>query len=153
MECYWQVINDMEIWSIQKIKQDFFRAMSILLYRCTTWTLIKHIGKKLDENYSRILRAVKNKICKKHPTKQKLNGNLPPISQTIQVKWTRQVEHYWKNKDKSISDVLLWTHTHRRASIDQTEKIGRDMKAQPGAMNDRYRWWERIWELRAVVAT
>ena len=41
-----------------KIKHSFFQAafVSILLYGCTTWTLIKHgEKKKLDSNYPRIL--------------------------------------------------------------------------------------------------
>ena len=40
-----------------EIKWDFFQAaaVSILLYGFTTWTLTKHIEKKLDGNYTRIL--------------------------------------------------------------------------------------------------
>ena len=40
-----------------KIKWDFFQAMvmPILLYKYTTWMLIKHIEKKLDRNCTRIL--------------------------------------------------------------------------------------------------
>ena len=46
-----------------EIKWDILQAvaMSILLYRCTTWTLTKYIEKKLDENYTRMLHAVLNK--------------------------------------------------------------------------------------------
>ena len=42
-----------------KIKRDFFQAVavSILPYRCTTWTLTKRIEKTLDRNYTRMLRA------------------------------------------------------------------------------------------------
>ena len=40
-----------------KIKCSFFQAAveSILLYGCTTWTLTKHMEKKLDGNYTRML--------------------------------------------------------------------------------------------------
>ena len=31
------------------------------LYGCTTWTLTKHLEKKLDGNYARMLHAVLNK--------------------------------------------------------------------------------------------
>ena len=51
MDCYWQVIDHMEVYS--KIKQDFFQAVavSILLYRCTIWTLAKCLEKKkLERN-------------------------------------------------------------------------------------------------------
>ena len=43
----------MEFWSTDKVKQEFFRAEAVLvlLYGCTTWTLTKHLKKKVDENY------------------------------------------------------------------------------------------------------
>ena len=60
-----------------KIKRSFFQAavVSILLYRCTTWTLTKRMEKKLDGNYTRMLRAILNKSWRQHRTKflQKLN--------------------------------------------------------------------------------
>ena len=45
-----------------KMKRSFFQAavMSILLYGCTTWTITKHMEKKLDGNYTRMLRAILN---------------------------------------------------------------------------------------------
>ena len=45
-----------------KIKHSFFQAavVSILLYGCTTWTLTKRMEKKLDGNYTRMLRAILN---------------------------------------------------------------------------------------------
>ena len=65
-----------------KMKRSFFQAavVSILLYRCTTWTLTKRMEKKLDSNYTRILRAILNKSWRQHPTKQQLYGHLPPIT-------------------------------------------------------------------------
>ena len=46
-----------------KMKRSFFQAavLSILLYGCTTWTLTKRLEKKLDGNYTRMLRAILNK--------------------------------------------------------------------------------------------
>ena len=38
---------------------------------------------KLDNNYTRMLRAILNKSWEQHPTKQQLYGHLPPISKTI----------------------------------------------------------------------
>ena len=35
-------------------------VVSILLYSCTTWTLSKRLVKKLDVNYTKMLRAVLN---------------------------------------------------------------------------------------------
>ena len=94
-----------------KIKRNFFQAavVSLLLYGCTTWTLTRRRAKKLDGNYTRILRAILNKSWKQHSTKKKLHSHLPPISKTIQIRLTRHVEHCWRRKDELISDVHLWT--------------------------------------------
>ena len=50
---------------------------SILLYGCTTWTLTKRLEKKLDGNYTRMLRAILNKSWRQHPTRHQLYGHLP----------------------------------------------------------------------------
>ena len=60
----WTAIDRLSvIWKsdlTDKIKRSFFQAMvmSILLYGCTTWTLTKHMEKKLHSNYIRILQAI-----------------------------------------------------------------------------------------------
>ena len=106
------------IWkSDDKMKRSFFQAAvaSILLYGCTTWTLIKRLEKKLDGNYTRMLRAILNKSWQQHPTRHQLHGHLPPITKTIKVRRTRHTGHCWRSRDELISDVLLWTPTHGRA--------------------------------------
>ena len=91
----WTAIDRLSvIWKsdlIDKMKRNFFQAavVSILLYGCTTWTLTKCMEKKLDDNYTRIVRAIVNKSWRQHSTKQQLYGNLPPITKTIQVRRTR----------------------------------------------------------------
>ena len=85
------------------------------LFVCTTWTLTKRLEKKLDGNYTRILRAILNKSRRQHPTRHQLYGHLPPITKTIQVRRTRHAGHCWRSRDELISDVLLWTPTHGRA--------------------------------------
>ena len=74
-----------------KMKRSFFQAavVSILLYGCTTWTLTKRLERRLDGNYTRMLRAVLNKSWRQHPTRLQLYGHLPPITKTIQVRRTR----------------------------------------------------------------
>ena len=93
------------------MKRSFFQAavVSILLYGCTTWMLTKRFEKKLDGNYTRMLRAILNKSWRQHPTRHQLYGHLPPITKTIQVRRTRHAGHCWRSRDKPISDVLLWT--------------------------------------------
>ena len=72
------------------MKRSFFQAavVSILLYGCTTWTLTKRLEKKLDGNYTRMLRAILNKSWRQHPTRHELYGHMP-----IQVRRTRHAGH------------------------------------------------------------
>ena len=78
-------------------------------YGCTTWTLTKRMEKKLDGNYTRMLRAILNKSWVQPSTKQQQYGHLPPITKTIKIRRTRHAGHCWRSKDELISDVLLWT--------------------------------------------
>ena len=117
----WTAIDRLSIiWKsdlTDKMKRSFFQAavVSILLYGCTTWTLIKRLKKKLDSNYTRMLKAILNKPWRQHPTKHQLYGHLPPITKTIQARRTRHARHCWRSKDELISDVLLWTRAYDRA--------------------------------------
>ena len=145
-------------------KRSFFQAavVSILLYGCTTWTLTKRLERKLDWNYSRMLRAVLNKSWRQHPTRLQLYGHLPPITKTIQVRRTRHAGHSWRSKDELISDVLLWTPTYgcakagrpARTYIQQLcEDTGCNPEDLPEAMNDREKLRERVRDIRAGGAT
>ena len=71
--------------------------------------------RKLDGNYTRMLRAILNKSWRQHPTRYQLYGHLPPISKTIQVRRTRHAGYSWRSKDELLSDVLLWTPTYGQA--------------------------------------
>ena len=119
----WTAIDRLSIiWKsdlTDKMKRSFFQAavVSILLYGCTTWTLTKRLERRLDGNYTRMLRAVLNKSWRQHPTRLQLYGHLPPITKTIQVRRTRHAGHCWRSKDELISDVLLWTPTHGCARV------------------------------------
>ena len=146
----WTAIDRLSvIWKsylTDRIKCRFFEAavMLILLYRCTTWTLTKHMEKKVDGNYTRMLRAILNKSWRQHPTKQQLYSHLPSIMKTIQVWQTRYAVHCWISSEELISDVLLWTPSHgpagrsARTYIQQlfadTRRIPEDL---PEAMDDR----------------
>ena len=117
----WTAIDRLSIiWKsdlTDKMKRSFFQAavVSILLYGCTTWTLIKRLEKKLDGNYTRMLRAILNKSWRQHPTRHQLYDHLPRIMKTIQVRRNRHAELCWRSRDELICDVLLWTPTYGRA--------------------------------------
>ena len=122
----WTAIDKLSIiWKsdlTDKIIYSFFQAatVSILLYGCTTWTLTKRLDKKLNGNYTRLLRAILNKSWRQHSTRHQVYGHLPPpITKTIQARRTRHTGHCWRIRDELISEVLLWTPTYGR------EKAGR----------------------------
>ena len=128
-------------------------VMSILLYGCTTWTLTKRMEKKLDGNYTRILRAILNKSWKQHPTKQQLYGHLPPITKTIKVRRIRHAGHCWRSIDELISDVPLWTPSHRRTKAGRPsrtyiQQLCEDTGCRPEdlreAINDKEEWRESV---------
>ena len=148
------------------MKRSFFQAavVSILLYGCTTWTLTKRLEKKLDENYTRMLRAILNKSWRQHPTRHQQYGHLPPppSRKLYKVRRTRHVGHCWRSKDDLISDVLLSTPTYGRAKAGRPartyiqqlcEDTGCNPEDLPEAMNDREKWRERVRDIRAGGAT
>ena len=146
------------------MKRSFFQAavVSMLLYGCTTWTLTKRLEKKLDGNYTRMLRAILNKSRQQHPTRHQLYGHLPPITKTIQAKRTRHARHCWRSKDELLSDGLLWTPAYGQAKAGRPartyiqqlcEDTGCNPEDLPEAMNVREKGPERVRDIRASGTT
>ena len=163
----WTAIDKLSvIWKsnlTDKMKRSFFQAadVSILLYGCTTWTLTKRLEKKLDGNYTRMLRAIL-KCWRQHPTSHQLYAPLPPITKIIQVRRTRQAGHCWRSREELICDVFLWTPTYGRAKAgrpartyiqQQCEDTGCDPEDLPDTMNDREKWRERVRGIHASGTT
>ena len=164
----WTAIDKLSIiWKsdmTDKMKRSFFQAavVSILLYGYTTWTLTKRLEKKLDGNYTTMLRAILNKSWRQHPTRHQLYGHLPPIMKTIQVRRTRHAGHCWRSRDELISDILIWTPTYDREKagwpawtyiLQLCEDMGCSPEELPEAMNDREKWRERVRDIRASGTT
>ena len=137
------------------MKCSFFQAVivSLLLYGCITRMLTKRLAKKLDGNYTRMLRAILNKSWRQRSSKQQLYGHLPPITKTIKVRRTRHTGHFWRSRDELISDVLLWTPSHNRAKAGRPartymrllrEDTGCSPEDLPVAINNRKGWWVNI---------
>ena len=146
------------------MKLSFFQAavVSILLYGCTTWTLTKRLLKRLDGNYSRMLRAILNKSWRQHPTRHQLYGHLPLITKTIQARRNRHAGHCWRNKDKLIGDALQWTPTYGRAKAGQPARAYIQQLCEytryspedlPEAMNDREKWRESVRDICTSCTT
>ena len=109
-----------------------------------------------------LLWAISNKSWRQQPTRHQLYSHLPPVTKTIQVRWTRHAGHCWRSKDKLISDVLLWTPAYGQAKagwpartyIQQLcEDTGCSPEDLPEAMNDREKWRERVRDIRASGTT
>ena len=146
------------------MKRSFFQAavVSILLYGCTTWALTKQLEKKLDGNYTRMLRAILNKSWWQYLTRHQLYGHLLPITKTIQVRRTRHAGHWWRSRDELISDVLQSTRTYGRVKAGRPartyiqqlcEDPGCCPEDLPEAMSDREKWRERVRDIRAFGTT
>ena len=111
---------------------------------------------------TRMLRAILNKSWKQHPTRYQLYVHLPLITKTIQARRTTHVEHFWRNRDELISDVLLWTPTYDRAKAGRPartciqqlcEDTGCSPEDLPQAMNVWEKWRERVRDISAGGTT
>ena len=146
------------------MKRSFFQAAaaSILLYGYTTGTLIKRLEKKLDGNYTRMLRAILNNSRQQHTTRAPTIRLHTPITKTTPVRRTRHSGHCWRSRDQLISDVLLWTPAYGRAKAGRPartyiqqlcEDTGCSAEDLPEGMNDREKWRERVRDVRASGTT
>ena len=126
-----------------KIKQEFFVAVLVLLFGCTTWNLKEHLEKKLDGNYTRMLHTVLNKSGKQHT---KLHSHLHPISQTIKVRQARYAWFCWRSKAGLVSDLLLWipiqTHSLTSKNLHLSTLLRYWVISRSSLMEDRDRWQE-----------
>ena len=119
-------------------------------------------GKMLDGYYTRILRAILNKTWKQHLRKQQLNGHLSSISKTTQIRWTRYVEDSRRSKGELISDVLWWTSSCKRASVEWAARIYLQqfctdtrcsLEDLLETIDNRDELWRRVREIRASYLT
>ena len=130
---------------------------------CTTWTLTKLLEKKLDGNYTRMLRAILNKSWRQHPTRHQLYG--PPASyheKLFKLDEPDMQDTAGGSRDEFIRDLLLWTPTHGRAKAGRPartyiqqlcEDTGCCPEDLPRAMNDREEWRGRVRDICATSVT
>ena len=118
--------------------------------------------KKLDENYKRMIQTTLNMSCRQHSLKQQLDGQLLPITNTIQVTRTRHVGHCWRSGDEFISSILQWTPSHVWARAGRSARTyilklrantGCRLEDLLGTIDDRDGWQEKIREICAGGAT
>ena len=147
-----------------KIKRSFFQAavVSILLYVYTTWTLTKWMEEKAWRQLHKNAASNIEQVVEAAPLKQQLYDHLPSITKTIKVRRTRHVGHYWRSRDKLISNILLWTPSHGRAKAWKPPRTyiqqlgaytGYSLEDLLGVMDDKDGWRERVREIRTGSVT
>ena len=143
-------LSVMEVLSIRWNKTVFLPMVGVSrkLYECT-----QHLD--TDKTYREKNRRERHKntarYIDQHPTKQQPNA---PISNVIKGRLRKHAGDWWRSKDELISDVLLWTPSHRRvqltsASLQQlcvdTEYC---LENLPGAMVYNNGWREIVRKIR-----
>ena len=106
-----------------------------------TWMLTRHMEKKFDGNYTRMLQAILNKSWRQHPTKQQLYGHLPPIMKTIKIRRTRHAGRYLRRMDEIIIDVLLWTPSQQRQDDQLEPTYSSSVLIQDVALKTCWKQW------------
>ena len=133
----------------------FFKStvQGVLLYGSNAWTLTKHLEKKLNGAYTKMLRIVKSVKWYQHMTNVELYEDLPKITDVIKHQRTRFSGHCWRSKGEVISQLLLWEPDHgkrargrpARTYIDQLSDDSNVPKENLVAvMEDRDYWRERV---------
>ena len=100
-----------------KKKHSFFQAAVMSIHYMNALMLTKPMEKKLDGNYTRMLRAILNKSWKQNPTKQQLYGHLHPSRKLSKLdepdtwytvhKWCNLVDPFtWPSKGRAVSSNL-----------------------------------------------
>ena len=130
--------------------------LSIWLYGCPSWTLTKHMEKKLDRNYTKVLSAVLNISWKQHLTKksscivtyfqlQKLSKLKNKTCGALMEKqgWSSMGPYTWMNQCWLISKSLHQLCVNTGCCLEDLL----------GAMDDRDGCKERVRKVHAVSVT
>ena len=102
-----------------KIQQEFFQivTISVLLYDCTTWTLMKQLEKRLDGNYTRMLCAVFNKSWRSPSWPLTIHLTNYP-GKTNKTCWALLKKQEPTHNQHSPVDSYTWTHQNWPTSKD-----------------------------------
>ena len=115
------------------------------------------LQKQLDYCFTRLLRADLNISLRDHISNKALNGDLPPISTSLQIRRLRFIAHCWRNKNETVSQLLLWdpkrgSRSRERPAtifIDQLESdTGLSRQDLTSVMANRREWDRLIKSLR-----
>ena len=125
--------------------------MSILLYGCTTWTLTKRIEKKTKWELHKNAWSYFEQILEATPHETAAVLLLTSHLKNIKIWRTTHAGDCWRSKDELISDVLLRTPAHGRASsIRKLDIVWMTCRKRwvIGTNRERERERERVREIR-----
>ena len=96
--------------------------------------------------------AVLNNSWKQHSTKQQLYRHLPPIWETIHIRWAKHSGHCWRSKGNLTSNILQSTSVQGHTSDDWPAKIYIHQlcadtgycRELPRVMTNRDGGWDRV---------
>ncbi|CAH1244514.1 Hypp7329 [Branchiostoma lanceolatum] len=134
-------------------KQKVFKACveAILIYGSDSWTLTKSLSKKLDGNYTRLLRYALNVPWQSRIGNKKLYNGLPPISRTIQKRRLALAGHVARHEEMAAK-VLLWEPDAKRKRGRPNLTLKKVLEEEVGlkdynllaAMLDRNAWLDIV---------
>jgi len=152
----WTAANKMDtIWKSDlnnELKVRFFRSTveNVLVYGSESWTLTREMERRLNGNYTRLLRKVQNVSYAEHKTNRELYGKLDLITDTIKARRLKYIGHVWRRDDKEpLHQLLLWVPQHGKRSrgrphktfLDQIcEDTGLELDQLGEAMCDKRKW-------------
>ena len=110
---------------------------------------------RLDDTYTRMLRAFLGVSWKEHKTNKELYDNLPKITDTLMIRRLRFIGHCCRKKDEVISELLLWEPKHRArkrgrpAYVDQLRNYtGLSIAELKSIMGNRKEWMKLVNRVR-----
>ena len=151
----WSTLHKLDtIWKselCEGLRIGVFRATveTVLLYESTALILTPSLDKKLDRQFTNMLRVVKNVTWRQRILKEVLYAGLPRISTTIREKRLRFSGHCWRSKNEAISNLVLWEPKHGKRSVRGQARtfvnlLDVDTRVPkgclPAAMGDRVGW-------------
>ena len=116
-------------------------------------------GKRLDGNYTRLLRKVQDLTWKDRKTNEERYGHLDPISNIIRTRRLRFIGHAWRRPEETIHQLLLWEPKHGKRSRGRPratfmEQLYRDTNLRKEelttAMQDREKWRKIVKVVRVL---
>ena len=118
----------------------------ILLYASETWTLTRRQQQRLYGTYTNLLRRAQIIHWSEPAARERIYGNLPPLSQKLAYRRLQFAGHYQRATGEIVQSLLLWkpsgpVHSRRLTLPDMIARDSGINRSDLGkAMEDRVVW-------------